>query len=83
MQESLSAADGDATLCAPIGAVALGLVEQVDGSAFLSLSCCPRVGIMTELAPHRAALQEDEKADAWPVDRTKTFDAMDEAFHLV
>ena len=73
LQQRLTAADRDATLVAPVGTIALSLVEQLrHRRGFLLCSGhAPRVRIMTIAAAHVTAFEKDDEADAGTVDRAE------------
>lgn len=73
LQQRLTATDGDATLVAPVGTVALRLVEQLcDRSRLLFFPChAPRIGVMAIAAAHVAAFEKDDEADTGTVDRAE------------
>ena len=79
LQQSLTTTDGDTSLVAPVGTVALGLVEQLTDSRGLVVfsSHAPRVGVMAITAAHMAALEKDDEADAGTVDRAERLSGVD------
>ena len=82
LQECFAPADGDAAFLAPIRSEADSLAQKLFRRHLVALVQGPGVGIVAELAPHGAALQEDDKPYARAVNRAEGLDAVNVAFHL-
>lgn len=82
LHEGFATRTGDTALLDE-GLVTLDLFEELLGREFILHGCmkAPRVGVVTEGAPHGTALQESDKADAGTIDCTKRFDAMNVTVH--
>ncbi len=76
LQQRFAAAHGNAALRSPIGAVALGAVEQLAGGHLGADAHAPGVGVVTVAAPHGAALQKYQKPDARTVHRAEALCGM-------
>ena len=83
LHQSLTTAHGDAALLTPVAAEPFRLVEEVIGSPLLPHSSLPRVGIMAELAPHGAALQENQEPYSRSVNGAEALYAVNETFHAL
>ena len=76
LQQRFAAAEGDAAVIPPIGAVAQELGNQVFGIP-LGTATVPGLGIMAELAAQRAALQENNEPYAGAVHQAEGFQGVD------
>ena len=72
LQQCLSSAHGDATLCSPVGAIAFCLVQQIGGFLQVGFTALgPGVGVVAVGAAHGTSFEEDDEAHARTVNRAK------------
>ena len=80
LHQGFSTAHGNTALVSPITFESLCLVQKVISSPFLSHSRLPRIRVVAELTAHRTPLQENQKSDAWSINRTKALYTVNKTF---